>query len=289
MPNSQDTTATEQHDDDETSAPTPAPVVTQPAPARAPLDQAFQRGPGPRPALAPQSLRDPEALKAPSITFDGRTLSNIEGYDAETKGYVANAETALDSLRDGLQQIINAREASKRNPAWVEVVQVINVADFAAKVQAKTLPLIDATLANMSKSIAGMEEMLKAPITTGANTPVASDVCVYMRGLDDGERMKLLTRAIEKGDLVSLGAVLGRPAYLSGLTDEMQATLTVEYNRKKAPETARRIAVMKEAHARLSAAGSLFTVHVVKAMGVDWSVAQRLKAQKAEAERAFAG
>lgn len=272
--------------DEDGSSPSAAPI-TQPARTPASLDQAFQRGPGPRPALAPQSLRDPEALKAPSISFDGKALSNIEGYDASTKGYVASAETALDSLRDGLQQIINAREASKRNPAWVEVVQVINVADFAAKVQAKTLPLIDATLANMSNSIAGMEEMLKAPITVGASTPIASDVCVYMRGLDTGERMKLLTGAIAKGDLVTLGAVLGRPAYLSGLTDEMQATLTVEYNRKKSPETARRVAVMKEAHARLTAAGSLFVVHVEKAMGVHWGTAQKLKAAKADAERAF--
>ncbi|MBT9526759.1 MAG: hypothetical protein IV105_16000 [Rhizobacter sp.] len=282
MPNSQDTPSAEPQD--ETSVPVPATVVTPPQ--RAPLDQSFQRGPGPRPALAPQSLRDPEALKAPSIAFDGRALSNIEGYE-DTKAYVAPAETALDTLRIGLQKIIDAREASKRNPSWNEVVQVINVADFASKIQEQTLPLIDATLANLGKSIAGMEEMLRAPITVGASTPIASDVCVYMRGLDAGERMKLLTRAIEKGDLTTLGAVLGRPAYLSGLTDEMQATLTVEYNRKKAPETARRIAVMKEAHARLSAAGSLFLAHVTKAMGVEWSVAQRLKAAKTEAERAF--
>lgn len=284
MHNSQDNTAVEQPHD-ETSAPAPATVATPPQ--RAPLDQSFQRGAGPRPAPAPQSLRDPEALTTPSIAFDGRTLSTIEGYNSDTRMYVAQAETALDSLREGLQQIINAREASKKNPTWNEAAQVLAVADLAAKVQAKTTPLIDTTLANMGKSIAGMEEMLRAPITVGASTPIASDVCLFARGLDASERMKLLTRAIEKSDLVTLGAVLGRPAYLSGLTDEMQATLTVEYNRKKAPETARRIAVMKEAHERLSTAGSLFVAHVEKAMGVQWGTAQKLKTAKADAERAF--
>lgn len=260
------------------------PVNTS-VPLASSLDAALKRGNGPRPRTAPPTLRDKELMQTVTPALRSENITGMQ-MDDEAKAYVGPAATTMDVLYQGVQQIIDARNAAAKNGAWSEGQQIIQVSDFAEKVQTRATKLVDKVLADLNRAIAGTEEMLSTPITTGAQTPIASDICQYCRSLDSAERMKFLTAAVQERDVVTLGAVLGRPAYLSGVTKEMQVTLTQQYHRAKTPEIARRLEAMKAAHEKLSNAGSLFIATVEQAQGVRHGVAQRLKAEHATALRA---
>lgn len=243
---------------------------------------------GPRPEFPRPALRDPgELMQHVTPTLRGENITSMD-VDEETRAYLGPAATAMDTLYQSVQQVIDARNAAAKNRAWSEAEQIVQVADFAQKVEAKASRLVDSTLKNLGTSIAAIEETLRAPITTGANTPIASDICQHLRSLETGERMALLTNAIKEGDHITMGAVLGRPAYLSGITKEMQAVLTEQFNRARFPAVAKRLSAMKAAHEKLSNAGSLFLATVEKAQGVSWSVSARLKAEQQAASKALA-
>ena len=251
-----------------------------------PLDQSLKRG-NPRQRNSPPSLRDTEPMMFPSPSLDPGLIAAIEGYAEDTRGYVAVAETAMSNLHISIKSIIDAREASARNPAWTEANQVLAVAEFAGKVQDKATRAVDSALRSLGASIREVEGTLRAPVTASANSALSAEISAFVRSLDDGKRMSFLVNAMREGDSVTMSAVLSRPAYLSGITKDMQATLTESFQRSKNPEAAKKLGMLREAEKKLSAAGSLFLAQVERAMGTNWTVAQRLRTAKTEAEKAF--
>ena len=252
-----------------------------------PLDQSLKRRPDARQRHSPPGLRDKEPMMFPSPSLDPGVIAAIEGYAEDTRGYVAGAETAMSGLHLGIKAIIDAREASARNPAWTEANQVIAVAEFAGKVQDKATRAVDSALRSLSASIKEVEGTLRAPVTASANTALSAEISAFVRGLDDGKRLSFLISAMRDGDTVTMSAVLSRPAYLSGITKEFQGTLTESFQRSKNPEAAKKLGMLQAAEEKLAAAGGLFLLQVERAMGTNWTVAQRLRTAKTEAEKAF--
>ena len=77
------------------------------------------------------------------------------------------------------------------------------------------------------------------------------------------------------------------PAFLSGLTDAQITAFTEMHNRKAQPLLAKRLALMKAAHQKLSDVGSLFLVQTEKAQGVQPHVVAKLRDAKNKSEAAF--
>jgi hypothetical protein len=249
--------------------------------------QAQVQSAGARPTFGAPGLRIRDQLTHPSLSLQAANIQAIEGYDDDTKGFVLEALTAMDTLHQGVEQIISAREASKRNPSWTEGAQVLHVADLADKVQTRAARLVDSTLASLQRKIDGFEQELRKPIEAGASTALAAEVRAHAKSLPLPARNKLVMDLISKNDQRSLGALLGAPPFLSGLDDAAVAVYTEQFNRTRQPALARRVAVMKTAHEMLSNAGSLFIVQVEAAQGVNGHVVAKLKAAKTNAEKAF--
>lgn len=241
---------------------------------------------GPRPVSRNPSLRRDE-LSHPSLTLQPGNIEALEGYDEDSKGYVEDALTAFNAMHSAIEQIITAREASKQNPTWNEAAQVIQTAALADRVTAATAKTIDNTLAALTKRIAHVEGELRKPMDGTLVTPVAVEVRQYARELTATKRNELVMSLIDKGDSKTLGALLTAPGFLSNLSDEQIRVYTEMHNRKAQPLLAKRLAVMKAAHEKLSNAGSLFIVQAEKAQGVNAATVAKLKAAQLKAEAAF--
>lgn len=243
---------------------------------------------GPRPAFRLPSLRQ-DAIQHPSPSLHVGVIEGIDGYDDDTKGHVADAHTAFDTMFKSIEQVIAAREASKTNPTWNENMQVIHTSVLADRVAVQTAKLVDSTLAALQKRIDHVEGELKRPLAAGAVTPIATELRALARGMKAEQRNALVMDLIEKGDTANLGALIGSgvPSVLSGLTDQQVATYTEMHNRKTKPVEAKRLAVMKVAHDKLGNAGSLYQVQIERAQGVNSAVVAKLKAAQSKAEAAF--
>ena len=95
--------------------------------------------------------------------------------------------------------------------------------------------------------------------------------------------MQFVSELIATGDEQGVSAVLGAPPYLSGITAEMRAALTTQWNTKRNPALTARLAMLQAASERLDRAGAAFIVNVEKAMGVNYGVVQRLRAAQTAA------
>lgn len=253
-----------------------------------PLDRSLQR-PSARPSAPLQSLHEAHPLNTPSLTLDPRVLAALPEYDDTTKGYLGAAETAMSTMHLAVSTVVSMREASLRNPTWTPAAAVINVAVEVSKIQEKATRQADAALTALGRGIASIEAELSAPVAASANTPLGGEIASYCRSLSAGDRLSFLSNAIQDGDTTTMHAVLSRPPYLSGLTKEMQATLTEQLRRKTQPEKARLLALMQGARERLEAAGSLFLLQLEQAMGVKggWAQVQKLRAAQANAMKPF--
>jgi len=254
--------------------------------ATAPIPVTVQ-DPGPRPAGRAPGIRTDE-LTRPSPSLDPGNITAIDGFE-EYKDSVGEAVTAMSELQHAVQRIIDAREASKRNPVWNESAQVVHTASLADKVSATVTPKVDAALRLLGARITDTQAKLAQPLDAGAAGAVSTEVREYARNLTTAKRNDLIAGLIEKGDTKTLGALLGSgvPAFLSGLSDEQVRVYTELHNRKRAPQLAAKLALLQTAHERLANAGSLFIVQAERAQGVKPNVVAKLKAAQLRAEAAF--
>lgn len=88
-------------------------------------------------------------------------------------------------------------------------------------------------------------------------------------------------------DHTSVAALLGAPAYLSGLDANFQQTYTRFWNERSAPEVAQRLKAMKGAKQMIEERAGLVFKELEKAVGAPPHKAAALRKAKTEAEQAF--
>ena len=233
----------------------------------------------------------PEEVKvhtnvAPSL--HPQNIATIEGYNDQTRAYVAEVETAFSTAYEAINNVHTAREVVKKNPTLTEAAQVLRVADHAYKLQQNALAKMDSARTNLKKAIDANEGMLTTPLENASGTgTINEEVRRHVKALTPAERMQFMQDASARGDERTLVAVLGAPSYLSGLSPEMQALFTRQYHERKHPETAARLKVMQTAYDMLNKRSGLVMGEIEKAIGTDWRKVQRLREATAESEKAF--
>lgn len=224
-----------------------------------------------------------------SPSLHPRKVENINGYEqhAASLGLVHGAFVAA---YEGLATIHNARKSVANNPTLNEAARIIKVADFAEKKQDAITKKFDAAYKNLSAAIKTTEEALNEPITGTSGVSgnlLNGEIRSYVRGLPREERYKFLAEAQASGDAQTLVAVLGAPAYLSGISEAQRAAYTRRFHMANNPELAARLDVMKTGLRLLEESAPIVLTEVEKAIGADWRKVQRLKQARDEAERAF--
>lgn len=230
-------------------------------------------------------IQDADIRVTPS--FHPRNVQEISGYDDDTSSILAGVESVFNETYIGIGRVHDASAASKRNPAWNEAAALIETQNFADKMTANLAKRFDSATAGLNRVIEGLERDLSQPIEGKGVGAMAGEIRAYVHSLPDGQQMAFIRRAIEAGDDRTCGAVLGGPAYLSGITPEVQAVLLKLYHEKANPRAAKQLRAAKAGLELLGERGGLIFNEMEKAVGAKQAKIQQLRAAKAAAEKSF--
>jgi len=220
-------------------------------------------------------------------SFHPDTVRAIDEYDDDTASILAGAEAALTEAYIGVGRVHDAREASKTNPAWNEAAALIETQNFADKLTGNLTKKFDSATANLARVIEGLERELSQPLEGKGVGGMAAEIRSYVKGLPPGERMSFVQKAIDAGDERTVGAVLGGPAYLTGLMPEMHTALLRVYHEKAEPRKAKQLRAAKAGLELLGERGGLIFKEMEKGVGAKQAKVQQLRAAKAAAEKSF--
>lgn len=216
-------------------------------------------------------------------------IASLDEYDDDTAGYLEPAVEAFKQAYSGVAKIHAIRDAVKNDPTMTEAAQIVRTADHADKVYKDAAARFDKVTANMQSGIAKLEQELSRPVEARAAHTISVEVRSYVRSLPDGSRMGFIRQAIERGDTDSVSAVLGGPAYLSGIEPAMQAILLRMWHEKANPVAAKKIKAMTAALDLLGTNAPLITKELDRAVGVPQHKVRQYRDAKARADQAFAG
>lgn len=242
-----------------------------------PLDQSLRRA-NPRQRHSGPGLFDVEAMTIPNMAFSPEQITSLPEFD-DLDGYgVQLAVDALKVLQDVVKNIITAREAYRGDVTLTEPAQVLAVDDVHGRLMPTATKRLDAAATTIGKAIEMHEEELRKGFTSSG--PFASEIRAHCKSLSTGERMQFLNAAIGASDMVTLGACLGAPSYLSGLDPKMATTLTERANHVRSPLTAQRLSLLRGAQAKLEAAGGIALTSYEELVGARESTIRHLRERR---------
>lgn len=235
---------------------------------------------GARPFAYEHKLRT-ETLARPPMMYQSANVTKLDGFEAHGTA-VAPAVTALDAMHAALASIIDARGKSERDPTLVhsQASQVLAVADYADKQIDAVTRKVDAAHQHIQAQITAAEAELSKSIPA-SGTPLSGEVRAHAKAQKNP--VQFVSQLIADGDEQSVSAILGAPAYLSGLTNDMRAALTRAWHSKRNPALTAKLTLLQATDERLSRAGSAFVTSAEKAQGVNYKLIKQLRDAKAAA------
>lgn len=231
-------------------------------------------------------IRTPDTRITPS--FDSANVRALPQYDTDTAPLFGPVESAFDLALQTCISIHDAREAAENDPTVNENARLVMTADFADSVSERVTRAFDYATTALTNNIAVMEQELSKPVQARAAHTISVEIRAHVKGLKTGAHvMDFVRQAIDRGDHDTVSAVLGAPAYLSGMTPETQAIMLRMYHEKANPQTARRLAAAKAAQDYLDRNAGLFMPQVEKAIGGDYRKVAMLRKSTNATKKAF--
>lgn len=218
-------------------------------------------------------------------------VRELPEYAHETNRHLfANTEQALELSYKTIAQIHDAREQAENDPTLNEAARAIMVADFADKLSERATKAIDYAEGVLTKQIAQLEGELSKPVEShAANSSVSKEIRDHVRGLkaEGKSAMSFVRERLNEGDYASASAVLGAPAYLSGLTKDQQVALLRMYHERANPEKTNQLAAMKAAYSVNERGGAVILGQVQKAIGADYRKIKKFRDANNASKKAF--
>lgn len=192
----------------------------------------------------------------------------IDKLGAETEMFaISGVRDAFASAYASVAKVHTARDAAFDDPTLTKEAALLKADDLAERLLLQVTKSFDGARVTLAKAIQHTEAELATPVETQASAQIAKEVRDYVKGLSAGERITFVRGLIEKGDTKSASAVLGGPAFLSGLDDGMHGTLTRLFHEHNTPLTAKRLRAMHGAMEMLDRNAPLIFDEMQKAVG----------------------
>lgn len=232
------------------------------------------------------SLGDVDIRVAPSL--HPGTVEALDGYNQATAPYIASTMDLFADTYKTLQKLHDARELAEKNKAWTPEQTVMRVGDKVFYQQQRIAKKFDSIAATLDKQIKGYATSLTEPMESkAARDPMFVEIRTFAREMSSGDRMKLLDRMIENKDEKTATAILAAPAYLSGLTDDMQRVYLQRFRERITPEIADRLKVLRGAKDLVDRCGPLMLTQFEKSTGSTWQKITAIKAGNSSAMAAL--
>ena len=253
-----------------------------------PLDAAMRRGNPRQQHVMPTLFDVRDVVSIPNMALSPIQITALPHYDDESAPMVAAAVAALQGATDYVNRVVAARTGLRQDPELNESAQVLKLDEVQGRHMQAALKVITNADNTLKRNIADTEVAMRAQLPP---TALAGEIRAHVRSLPIGERMALVTKAIDSGEVATLSAVLGAgvPSYLVGLEPATVKALTETYNAKRQPLQAKRLALMRAASEKLNDAGSHIMGSIESVMGVRSSTVTRLREKRATARAIAAG
>jgi len=220
-----------------------------------------------------------------SASLHPNNVMAIDGYDDETSPVLASTMQAFEAAYRGIASVHDVRIAAAKDPTLNDAAVVIATQETADRVFTRIAKTFDTTTDSLKRGIAFLEAELISPVESKAAQSVSAEIRAHFKGMNTGDRMTLLRRSINGGDHTTATAVLGAPAYLSGMTEGMRVVMLLEYHTRHEPQKAKRLKVMQGAlHLFYTRSGLLFG-EMEKAVGMPAHKVKALKERKLHADK----
>lgn len=230
-----------------------------------------------------------------------QSVASMDEYDSDTEGELQQVVQAFTSVYEGIGKVLDVRDVAAGNTAWNEDMRTIKVQEMADRAFAKFAPQLDRVYHNMRAGVELIEKQLSAPVEARAAHTISTQIRDHVKGLAERQgtstadkrpgqsALGFVQAAIQKGDEVTVSAVLGAPAYLSGLTDEMQAVLRRLWNEKANPTASKRLRAMRAAMDLIQDRAPLIHKEMERVVGKSPAYAKMLRDKHNAAEKALGG
>ena len=127
---------------------------------------------------------------------------------------------------------------------------------YAEKELAQMLPMVDKQREKTNSEIAALEKEIDESLEKGAvRWQFAEETRQHVRQLTKNDRAKFVETALADGNQLAAAAVLGVPAYLSGLNDSARNLFVSRYRTMCFPKSSARIKALSEAQEILDEGG----------------------------------
>lgn len=195
-------------------------------------------------------------------------MLTIVDYDDDTASYVSPAKAAFTEAFSSLRAIHDAKAAVADDPTLNEAGQLLKVDDYAQKrMIAQVYPLWDTASSTLNAKIEAWDKEMTKEVVSQASQMVSGEIRAHIKGLKTGERLTAISQAIREGDSVVASAVLGAPAMLSGLDEEMKQILLREYHERFNSGLAKRLRAVTAARDLIDGRMGVLKKEVAKAVG----------------------
>ncbi|QZP07088.1 hypothetical protein [Caenibius sp. WL] len=197
------------------------------------------------------------------------TIRELEGYDEDTKMFVAPVEEAFSDAYLTLGKLHDAKEAAARNEAWTEAQKVLLVAKEADKQQARLCKKFDAVHAALKKQVAAYDQQLSQPLKEKAGLGTLNgEVRAYAKSLSRDDRSKMVQQAFDAKDTDTLQALLGAQPFLSGFIPEEHAYYVRKFHESQNPALVKRLTVTRAAMKAVEERAPLLFPQMEKVLGM---------------------
>lgn len=207
--------------------------------------------------------------------------------DGNVAQVLAPVRNWFSAAYDSLGDIYSAKARGLEDKSQTGAMVIIKLAASAERTQDRMLASAESVIRTVTSTIDGLNKSLEAPLTQTANRGhVASELRQHLKSLKtESERGEVLRKAISSGDAEVVGAILGAPALLSGISEESRTMYTRMWNAKAQPAVAARVDALTKARDLLAARAPRVMPQVVKALGADWGQVSKLKNASSEFEK----
>lgn len=215
-------------------------------------------------------------------------VRQVDGYSEETAPLLAPTEAAFLQAYQACRDVHNAREMAAQNPAWTEGNQIIMTDALARKYLDRVTRAFDIARGRLAEGVSALERDLSAPVASKASLQIAQEIRAHCKALpSDGDRITFVRGLITSGDELSASAILGGPAFLSGLKPEQSALFTRMYHEKTSPSVARRVTAMKAAMTLIERNAPIVFTEFERAVGCPAHKAKALREADTAAQKAM--
>lgn len=215
-------------------------------------------------------------------------VREIDGYSDETSGILSSTESAFAEAYRQIGKAHDAGEAARADPTLTEAAALVKAQDYADRVLTDVARRFDAAAANLKTIAASIEKELSAPVESRASNSLSAEIRAYVAALPEGERISFVRKAITDDDTRTASAVLGGPAYLSGLNPDMQAVLTRMFHEHHEPLKAKRLKTATLGLDLIGERSGLVFRELEKAVGADPRKVAKFRSAAAKTAKAFA-